>query len=143
MVSGRKLRRSMIWLALLAELAACGRFGGAAHPPEGGMRIRFEDKAEPSVFALEASAVRDRKDGAAGLWAAVKGLPRPERGLVVNTATGNKVVVALFSAPPDAASPVRLSNDAADVVGIGDRPTEVRITALRREPRLDTTRGRF
>ena len=69
-------------------------------------------------------------------------LPRPERGLVVNPASGAKVVVALFAAGRGAAG-IRLSNEAADALGIGDRPAPVRITALRREPKIDTTRGRF
>ena len=63
--------------------------------------------------------MRDAPDGAAGLWAAVRGLPRPERAEVVNPQNRRKVVVALFAAPrggPD----IRLSNAAADALGITD-----------------------
>jgi hypothetical protein len=134
----------MIWLALAAGLVACGRVaGGADEAPRGGLQIRFEDKPEPAVFALEGPAVRDAPKGADGLWAAVAGLPRPERALVVNTGNRRKVVVALFAAPKGAAIPVRLSNAAADALGIGDAPEDVKITALRREPKVRTTGGRF
>ena len=84
--------------------------------------------------------MRDGPDGAAGLWAAVRGLPRPERAEVVNTRNRRKVVVALFAAPgggPD----IRLSNAAADALGITEA-TPVRITALRSEAQIDTTKGR-
>ncbi|MFO1210303.1 MAG: hypothetical protein U1E40_13955 [Amaricoccus sp.] len=132
--------RGILWLAFALALAACGRHGGTTDGQ--GIALRFEDKAEPGVFSGEGPAVRDGPKGAGGLWAAVAGLPRPERGLVVNAGTGAKVVVALFAAGKGGPA-IRLSNEAADALGIGDDPVPVRITALRREPELDTTRGRF
>jgi hypothetical protein len=136
------MRRGGPWstaaLALGLALAGCGRLD--APPPPGGMRLRFEDRPAPEAFALEAVAVRDRPDGSPGLWAAVRGLPRPERALVVNRATGEEVVVALFRSGSGPA--IRLSNEAADALGLRD-PETVRITALRQQTRIDTTRGRF
>ena len=126
-------------LAVAATLAACGRPGGGE--ARSGISFTFEDRAAPGAFLLEGGAVRDRPDGADGLWAAVRGLPRPERALVLNTATGAEVVVALFAA--SSGPPIRLSNAAADAIGLADAPQAVRITALRRAPRLDTTKGRF
>jgi hypothetical protein len=127
-------------LAVLAVLAACGREDS---PPtaEGALRLTFEDRAEPAVFSREGTAIRDDPKGAAGLWAAVRGLPRPERALVENPANGRKVNVALFSASPSGPD-IRLSNEAADALGITD-PATVRITALRSELQIDTTKGRF
>jgi hypothetical protein len=127
-------------LLLLALLAACGR-DRAPPPGEGELRLRFEDRAEPAAFSREGLAERDAPDGAAGLWAAVRGLPRPERAEVVNPENRRKVVVALFSAPRDGPE-IRLSNAAADALEITD-PSAVRITALRSEPQIDTTKGRF
>jgi hypothetical protein len=125
-------------LLLLALLAACG---SAEAPGEGEIRFRFEDRAEPAAFSRAGPAVRDRPEGAAGLWAAVRGLPRPERALVENRRNGESVVVALFAAPRSGPE-IRLSNAAADALGITGAG-EVRITALRSAPRLDTTWGRF
>jgi hypothetical protein len=127
----------MAALAVLAGLAACGRPGTA---PEPGLRLSFEDRPEPEVFARQGPAVRDGDGGAAGLWAALPGLARPERALVENLDGGGSVVVALFRS---GAGPIRLSNEAADALGIGAGPAQVRITALRREAKLDTTSGRF
>lgn len=132
-------RGRSIGLSLAVLLAACGRPGGG---PRGGLEISFEDRAEPAAFTREGPAVRDRPDGATGLWAAVRGLPRPERAEVANPANGATVVVALFAAGGGAPD-IRLSNAAADVLGIGNAPAPVRITALRSEPVLDTTPGRF
>jgi hypothetical protein len=140
-MAGRWLGRSVGCMAL-AALAACGRLGGT--PAEDrGLRLSYEDRAEPEVFSHEGPAVRDRPDGAPGLWAAVVGLPRPERALVVNPANRAEVAVALFAARPGAGPGIRLSNEAADALGIGEAPATVRITALRRELQIDTTRGRF
>ena len=128
-------------LVLLAVLAACGRPDGEAPPAEGAMRLSFEDRAEPAAFAREGPAVRDGPEGSAGLWAAVRGLPRPERALVENPANG-AARSWWRSSPPRAGPGIRLSNEAADALKITDGAT-VRITALRREPQIDTTKGRF
>ena len=140
----RRWRGSIGGLALLALLAACGRIGDASDAAaDQPVRLRFEDRPEPDVFSREGPAARDGAKGSAGLWASVVGLKRPERGLVENTATGAEVVVALFAAREGAEPAIRLSNEAADAIGIGDAPAPVRITALRREPQIDTTKGRF
>ncbi len=96
----------------LAVLAACGRPEAAPDAtPDRPVRLRFEDRPEPDVFSREGPATRDGPNGSAGLWASVVGLKRPERGLVENTDTGAKVVVALFvareGAEPASASPAR------------------------------------
>jgi hypothetical protein len=126
-------------LLLVAMLAACARPGGAPDADRP-LRLRFEETPAPDVFSLEAPAVRDRGEGAGGLWAVVPGLPRPERALIVNLDTGAEAVVALFAGRGEA---VRLSNEAAEALGIGDEAAGVRVTALRSRPALDTTRSRF
>jgi hypothetical protein len=135
----RRRRGPPIGLALVVLVAACGRLGGAA--PGDGLRISFEERPEPGAFTREGPAVRDGPDGAPGLWAAVRGLPRPERAEVEDPATGATVTLALFAAPRGAPD-IRLSAEAADALGL-DGPAPVRITALRSEPVLDTTPGRF
>jgi len=133
-------RRGTRALLLLALLAACGRAGAPA-PGEGELRLRFEDRAAPAAFSRAGEAVRDGPAGAAGAWAAVRGLPRPERALVENLANGATVVVALFAAPGGGPE-IRLSNAAAEVLGI-TQAAPVRITALRSQPQIVTTESRF
>jgi hypothetical protein len=121
-------------LALTALLSACGPLGPAG---EEDMRLTFEDRPEPAAFDRGGLAVRDAPDGAEGLWAAVAGLPRPERARIVNVDTGDEVVVALFAAGRGSGVDIRLSNEAADALGIADRPTPVHVTALRRRPAIN------
>ena len=141
----RRRGSSILGLTLLAGLAACGRLGGGPGVPDADkpLRLRFEDRPEPGIFEREGPAVRDKPKGSPGLWAAVVGLPRAEHGRVVNTASGAKVDVALFVAPAGASPDIRLSNEAADVLGIGDDPAAVSVTVLRKQPEIDTTKGRF
>ena len=127
-------------LGLVVLLAACGRFGDGERPD--GLQIRFEDRAEPEAFTREGTAVRDTPDGAPGLWVAVRDLPRPERAEVVNLRNRRKTEVALFAARGSDPE-IRLSNEVADLLVVTDAPARVRITALRREPQIDTTGGRF
>ena len=122
----------MVALVLLA--AACVQ---PPAPDEEGVRIRFEDRAAPSAFAWSGPALRDARGGAAGLWAAVPGLPRPERAEVVNLDTGAKVTVALFRSSGAA---IRISNAAADALGIGAAAVRVRVTAVRSVPEIESAR---
>ncbi len=122
----------------LALLAGCAQ---TAPQAGGGLRLAFEDRPAPGAFSFEGTAVPGRRDGAAGLWATVPGLKRPERAEVENLANGRSVVVALFSG--GRTGTVGLSWQAADSLGIGDRQVRVRVTALRQAPRLDTTTGGF
>jgi hypothetical protein len=123
-------------LGLTVVLAACGPAGAPGTDP-GAMSISFEDRAEPGAFEREGTAVRDGEGGAGGLWATVPGLPRPERARIVNLDTRAEATVALFDA---GGGSIRLSNEAADALGIGARPTPVRITALRRLPQIEYNR---
>lgn len=126
-------------LVLAAILAGCGPLGQgrSAGPGDGDLELSFEDAPSPDVFLIEAPAVRDGPDGASGLWAAVQGLKRPERAEAVNVATGATVDVALYRAGGGAPA-IRLSNEAADALDVGDTAVNIRITALRRKPVVDT-----
>lgn len=128
--------------AMVAALPACGRFASDSDSRPAGVNgdvlaLSFEDAPEPGVFVLQADAVRDEAEGAGGLWAAVEDLDRPERAEAVNLETGKAVVVALYRASRPG-GPIRLSNEAADALGVGEGPVNVRITALRRKPVVAT-----
>jgi hypothetical protein len=129
-------------LGLIFALSACGDFDEPAREaPEGDFAIRFEDRAVPSVFEVEGLAVSDGPDGPPGLWAAVPGLPRPERAEIVRIeGRRGRAVVALFAERGTPDGPIRLSAEAADLLGIGPEPVRVRVTAIRREPEIRLNR---
>lgn len=103
-----------------------------ASEPIGALRIEIDEALAPQVFEIEGSARVASPDEAPGLWAAAPGLPRPERGRVLNVTTGESVTVALFRASGNG---IRVSGVVAEAIGMdsGDR---VRLTAVRSEPRV-------
>jgi hypothetical protein len=109
----------------------------AGDPPaeNAGLSLSYEDVAAPQIFAREGVAIVDAPDGAEGLWAVTPGLPRPERGLVENAATGASVEVALFAGRAGPGGDIRLSRAAAEAIGL-TAAGRVRVTALRRELRI-------
>lgn len=141
----RRFRGGIRGLLILLALTGCGQKTDTPPDADKPLHLRIEDVAAPGVFEREGVATRDRAKGAAGLWATVRGLPRPERAEIVNVATGATVDVALFTtrSGPD----IRLSNEAVDALGITDDKTRVRVTVLRSKPVIDTgkrtTKSRF
>ncbi len=126
-------------LGLALMLGACGGGDAAGPASTDPLGLSFEDVAQPAAFAREGPATRAGPGEAEGSWAVVADLPRPEAALVVNLESGARTRVALFEGAPGAGAAVRLSAAAAEALGIGERTVPVRVTALRREPRL---RGR-
>lgn len=141
-MDGRGGHRIGAWGALfvLAVLpAGCGLpdlARGDDSTAGGGIRLQFEDRPDPSAFTREGNAVRAGEDSAEGLWAAVRNLPRPERGRVIDLESGASVDVALFAAPSSGPE-IRLSTEASDAIGLGAGPARVRITALRSKPLIE------
>lgn len=121
-------------LTLLA-LAACGAGEPAdrAHPA---FTLTIEASAAPEVFEREGPARRSARD-TGGYWAVVQGLRRPESAVVSNLATGAEVTVALFAGRPAGGAAAELSAEAADALGIGEAPVQVRVTAVRDVPRVE------
>jgi hypothetical protein len=134
--------RTIAALAVSGLTFACGPGESGGKAGDAGLRLSFEDREEPGVFRREGVGRRDPAGEAEGLWAVVPGLPRPERALVENLANGDRTVVALFAGRGDPAD-VRLSDEAAEALGIGDRPARVRVTALRAEPQIVAPRDGF
>jgi hypothetical protein len=122
--------------ALALLVAAC-----AVEPRRdtGDGRLTIEDRRAPEVLDREGPAVSDAGNGAAGFWAAVPGLPRPERAVAINLASRAEVEVALFAAPRSSGT-IRLSHEAAAALGIGDAPARVRLVAVRSRPSIDFNR---
>lgn len=129
-----RISRAAAGTALLFALSGCGLAERLPWPRPAGDRVEivFDEVAAPEAYRAAGPASVDA-EGAPGLWAAVPGLARPERGRVARR--GRSVTVALFAAPEGEA--IRLSRGAAAAIGLGpEDEAEVTVTAIRREPRL-------
>jgi hypothetical protein len=125
---------SRVTAALTVLVVACTPSDRAPQDRNEALELRFEETARPDIFRFEGPAERAGASDTRGLWVAVPGLPRPERGEVLNPVTGASVTVALFSRE---GSDLLLSAEVADALGIAtDAQALVSVTALRQEPRL-------
>lgn len=141
--SARRKHATATALVLAAALGGCASWQSEGPPdPDKPYQLTLREVPAPDVLDLDAQAVRDQPDGAAGLWAVVPKLARPERARVVNSGTRAEVVVALFRGGRPG-QPVRLSNEAADALEIEAGPVEIRLTAVREKPLISTTHDRF
>ncbi len=130
--------RAFTTAVMVALLPACAPTSAPTRPPAAGaagLQLRFEDALAPGVFERTGLAVAEPPDGAAGLWAVVPGLPRPERARIENLGTGATTDVALFAGRGPRGA-IRVSAEAAAALGLGATAATVRVTALRREPRI-------
>lgn len=125
-------------------LTACeeGAFGlSGAKPdqaaPDNSAAIEFEERdvEAPEVFEVTDKALWDGRPSLGGVWVAHPDSKQPERVMIVNLSNGKFVVGALFRRETDLPGPtLQMSSDAAAALGIlAGAPTEVRVTALRRE----------
>lgn len=131
--------RTIGMAVLAAALGGCAQVADLRRgegPAAGGIQLSYESVLAPEVFSREGAAVADAAGGEAGYWAAAPGLPRPERGRVENLATGATIDLALYMGRGGRDGPIRVSAAAAEAIGIGPGPGRVRVTALRREPRI-------
>jgi hypothetical protein len=124
-------------LAVAAAVSGCGAGAGGREASDVGdevlLTIRFEDVEIPEILEMEALARPAAAEAGAGLWAAVPGLVRPERGRVGRADGEGAVVVALYRAAPGEG--LSVSAEAAEVLGIA-APAVVRVVAVRTVPRL-------
>jgi hypothetical protein len=133
----RLISRFALALGLASAVAACGLApgDGDAGTPRGA-RLDFADREAPEVLEREGAARRAADDAASGLWGVIAGLRRPERALVRNVGSGAEVEVALYGGSAGSGAVIRLSPQASDILGILESPVQVRVVALRREPRI-------
>lgn len=102
-----------------AELAA----------PEGGV----QDVERPDIFRTTESALWDGRPSLGGIWVAHPDVTTPERVIVTNNTTNQRIAAALFRRERNNPGPrVQLSSDAAAALNIlAGAPTEVTIVAVR------------
>jgi cell division septation protein DedD len=145
--------RAPLGLALCAILAlsACGEefqpFGNAGTrnatgdgpAPIGATRLVERDVEAPDVFEVTQDGLWDGRPSLGGVWVAHPDATDPERVIIRNEENGRFVIGALFRRERDNPGPeLMVSSDAAAALNIlAGNPTELQVTALRREEVAD------
>lgn len=149
----RVLRAWATFLALGLALAGCGEDGefsfgsrnaDADGPtPIGATRLVERDVEAPEIFDVTDRGLWDGRPSLGGVWVAHPDATDPERVIIRNTENGRFVIGALFRRERENPGPtLQVSSDAADALGLlaGD-PTDLQVTALRREEVAETPEG--
>lgn len=141
-IRNKHARGSPLAMGLLAVpvlLAACteGQFGQPGAQPTESTSIKLveQEVEKPGVFQATARGLWDGRPSLGGLWVAHVDTGQPERVIMVNIATGAEVKGALFRRERgNPGPPFQLSSSAAAALGIlAGVPSEIRVTAIRRE----------
>lgn len=105
----------------------------------GATRLVERDVEAPEIFQVTEEGLWDGRPSLGGVWVAHPTADDPERVIIRNEENGRFVIGALFRREIDTPGPaLMISSDAAAALNIlaGD-PTQVQVTALRREERAD------
>ena len=138
-------------LALVLAVAGCedgfqlpfgqgaGGGNGAASERAGSTRLVDRDVEAPEVFQVTDQGLWDGRPSLGGVWVAHPDATDPERVIIRNEANGRFVIGALFRRERDNPGPIlQVSSDAAAALGmVAGAPTELNVTALRREEVAD------
>jgi rare lipoprotein A len=139
-----ELRLILLGLAATSVLAGCVGGSGPGTSPGGetagvtptARKVGGNREIEaPDVFQTTDSALWDGRPSLGGIWVASPEVTDPERVVMFNPATGKSINGALFRRERENPGPtLQLSSDAAEALGIlAGQPTEIRVTALRKE----------
>lgn len=130
-----------------AALALAGCVGGGnpfarkdgateeAAPTQKSTRLVDRDTEAPEIFQTTDTALWDGRPSLGGVWVASPDAKDPERVIIRNKANGKFVIGALFRRETLNPGPkLQISSDTAAALGIlAGQPTEINVTALRRE----------
>jgi len=99
------------------------------------VRLVDRDVEAPEVFQVTDQALWDGRPSLGGVWVASPDAVDPERVILRNQSNGKFVIAALFRRERLNPGPaLQISSDAAAALGIlAGRPTQLNVTALRRE----------
>lgn len=136
--------RAVLFSTTLIGLAACedglnlgGGTGADADAPTQAVSAdgAARDVERPDIFSTTEEALWDGRPSLGGIWAAHPDVTAPERAIIVNETTGQRIAGALFRRERNNPGPrVQLSSDAAAALNIlAGQPTEVSIVAVRQE----------
>lgn len=137
------LRKVVFGLAATGLLIGCVEGGGetgatgsqVSAPATRAAGGAARDIEAPEIYQTSDSALWDGRPSLGGIWVAAPDAANPERVVIFNPATGKSITGALFKRERENPGPrLQLSSDAAEALGIlAGQPTEIRVTALRKE----------
>lgn len=146
---GAMLGRILGATAALALLAACengGQMPGFLKPKDGNsattatgasrsVRLVERDVEAPNVFQVTEAGLWDGRPSLGGVWVAHPDVKDPERVIIRNPNNGKFVIGALFRKERANPGPrLQVSSDAAAALKmVAGQPTNLNVTALRRE----------
>ncbi len=138
--------RAVFFSAVFLGLAACeeGLNLGAGSGSEevGAVPVTLDasegavrDVERPDIFSTTEDALWDGRPSLGGIWVAHPDVTTPERAIVTNNTTNQRIAAALFRRERDNPGPrIQLSSDAAVALNIlAGAPTEVTVVAVRQE----------
>lgn len=136
--------RAVLFSTTLFGLAACEdglNLGGGtsadaeAPAPAVSADGAVRDVQRPDIFQTQEEALWDGRPSLGGIWVAHPDVTTPERAIIVNETTGQRIAGALFRRERDNPGPrIQLSSDAAAALNIlAGQPTEVSVVAVRQE----------
>lgn len=137
--------RAVLFSTAILALAACdegfnfGQTGSASTDEAAPVRLSSDtatrDVERPDIFETTEEALWDGRPSLGGIWVAHPDVTTPERAIVTNNTTNQRIAAALFRRERDNPGPrVQLSSDAAVALNIlAGAPTEVTIIAVRPE----------
>ena len=139
-----RIRTVFLMTVAALALGACvdgGPFGkkegaeDAPAPTQKSTRLVDRDTEAPEVFQTTDTALWDGRPSLGGVWVASPDAKDPERVIIRNKTNGKFVIGALFRRETMNPGPkLQISSDAAAALGIlAGQPSEVNVTALRRE----------
>lgn len=104
-------------------------------PTQTSTRLVDRDTEAPEIFQTTDTALWDGRPSLGGVWVASPEAKDPERVIIRNKANGKFVIGALFRRETMNPGPkLQISSDTAAALGIlAGQPTEINVTALRRE----------
>ena len=118
----------------LGQTTASGGRGASGEAARS-VRLVERDVEAPQVFQKTDMGLWDGRPSLGGVWVAHPDVTDPERVIIRNTANGNFVIGALFRRQRDLPGPAfQVSSDAAAALSmLAGAPTQLNVTALRRE----------
>ncbi len=157
-ISGKALASNKKFTVALAvssvlALSACDENGEFAFPtlannagtettitPSQSVQLVERDVEAPDAFQVTEPGLWDGRPSLGGVWVAHPDVSEPERVIIRNQANGTFVIGALFRRERENPGPaLQVSSDAASALEmLAGAPTDLQVTALRREEVAET-----